>query len=284
MAAPTVYDYWSHRDFLQDYLKSPQALALNTLAAAADVSHSYLSRILGGTRKINAEQLARIARRLGLDERETAYLLQLREYADSKDQLRKREAFQAMQNLWGFRKNHGDDERTFRYLSRWYYPVIREMANLPGFSLDPHWICARLQHKVGLNEIQSALNFLVEHGLIVPREGGGYTSSQEHIVRGGPAYRISMAEYYEKTWALGARSILENESNERHTLSHTIGISESGYRRIVAILEKSLGEAVAIGQEDSSGESPERVIHVGLMAFPLAHLTPKRKVTKRKRQ
>lgn len=54
----------------------------------------------------------------------------------------------------------------FHAISNWYFYVLRELVDLPGFREEPRWIQSRLRIPLTSKEIQEAIKTLVELGFL----------------------------------------------------------------------------------------------------------------------
>ena len=70
----------------------------------------------------------------------------------------------------------------FLYLSRWYIPVIRELAQSPAFQPAPAWIARQLRPPITADEAEQALSVLSSLGMRVEDEDGRLLQAEGAVV------------------------------------------------------------------------------------------------------
>ena len=267
---PEVFRYHDYREYLKDWLAYYKAgrssQSLRSLATKAGLSVSNLSMILSGSRKLSPKALFRLAPALGLSRQEHAYLDTLVLLGNAKTPEERVEAFARMNRSRAYRNRNRSEAEVFRYLTHWFYVAIREMSALPDFKADAKWIQARLQAPVGLGEIETALNFLIEHEYIEELPNGTIRPPQKPIDCAGDVYRMALIQFHKEMLALAGRSLDTNPSEKRNILGYTLVIDSDKFERIQHVLSKAYDEIRSINQQDSKSDS---VYHVALALFPL---------------
>ncbi|MDP7320558.1 MAG: TIGR02147 family protein [Bacteriovoracaceae bacterium] len=163
--SPQIIDYLDYREYLKDKFSFISSLdkkySIRWLAKKAGInSPQLISMVLNGTRKLSKEMASSLAYALDLSDDEEEYLLLLIDLQDSKIGDHKEEILQRIRSQFhgGLFKNLNRDD--VKYLSKWYYPVIRESVGLPQEK--------NIAKLLGLknSELQEAYNFLIKLGLL----------------------------------------------------------------------------------------------------------------------
>lgn len=266
---PDIFRYHDYRAFLKDwldYLKSSQSdFSIRILSARAGIAVGYLNMVLKNSRNLSEKALHKMLPFLEMKEAESKYLSALLKLSDSKLQDTRLAALKDMQVLH-LSTDRSKELEVHRYLSKWYYVAIREMANLPDFKLDPSWISVRLQKPVPIKEIAEAIEFLKSANFIQEMVDGSVKQTEKQLDCFSGIYRLSLAEYHKQMFTLAAESIDTVPREERNILGHTFAIDEKNFGEVKKLLEdlqKRLSEL------EKSETKPSRVYHVGLLAFPL---------------
>ena len=90
------------------------------------------------------------------------------------------------------------DQTEFKILSQWYNLVIRELSFLPDFEPSAEWITEKIGHKITLQQAEEALQFLIEAGYLIFKDGR-YQASDPVLDTGVTIFHHPlMAEYHSK--------------------------------------------------------------------------------------
>jgi uncharacterized protein (TIGR02147 family) len=269
--APELYSYHDYRHYLRDWLEfakaSERKLTLRAVGAATGMSASYLSMILSGARNFSDVSLKQLMPILELSNPEQDYLLLLRVISDSDSQTERTQALNKLQKFSAYRNVHPKELEVYRYLSRWYYVAIREMAALPEFRLDPEWIQKRLVYPVTLQEVSRALEFLIEHQYIEKLADNRARLPQKQIDCMGGVYKIALAQFHREMFDLASQSIDVTPREKRNLTFHTFAMSENSFERLRDLLNQTHSELVNFGEKEQNLNS---VYHVTLACFPLS--------------
>ena len=92
-------------------------------------SPNFLKLVIDGQRSLGPESVDRFAKALKLDEDEHDFFRALVAFEQARTPDEKNEAFARVAASQRFRQARRLDSGMFTYLSRWYYPAIREMAH-----------------------------------------------------------------------------------------------------------------------------------------------------------
>lgn len=273
---PDLFRYHDYREFLVDwfaYLKSSQKrFSLRSLARAAGVASGYLPMVLSGKRSLSSNNLAKLSKHLALSASERSFLESLRALAETDSPEVRRDALERIQRFEGYRDRNQAEVEVYRYLTHWYYVAIREMANLPDFVADPHWIQERLTMHVPLAEVEAALGFLLENGYLSKGESGQVKPTQKRLNCSGGVFRVALSQFHREILDLAGKSIETVPSAERSLTGHTIALSEEGFAQARAILDETIER---IAKLPKAGEEAKRIYHFELLGVPLSGKAPK---------
>jgi len=272
---PDVFRYHDYRELLKDwlvFLKAGQSGAsLRALSAKAGISTSNLSMIISGSRKLSHKAVLPLALALGLNQAEREYFELITTLGNSDHQQARLDAFERMNRIRSYRRANPKESNVFLYLTHWYYVAIREMSELPDFSLDPAWIQSRLQYPVDLREIEAAVRFLTENKFIETKPDGRVAPPARSLDCLGGVYRLALTRFHHEMLSLAGQSIEHVSSEDRRILGYTLAVEKDRFDRIQEVLSKAHEEIRAIAQEGGTGDT---VYHVELASFPLTKPAP----------
>ncbi|MGE0615655.1 MAG: TIGR02147 family protein [Bacteriovoracia bacterium] len=270
---PDVHHYNDPLKFLRDWFAYQKDLnpefSLRAFSKSARLSVGFLPIILNGKRTLTERALERILPPMDLTLAEANFLRSLRKLAHSRDRGERRTGFQSLQKYQIYRRLNPKEFEVYRYLSRWFYVVIREMADMSHFQLDAEWIREHLTYPVPLTEIQKAIRFLVEHGFIEPASGGAQPAAKKdkHITCNDAVYRVAMAAYHQSMLKLVADSVETVERERRHIMGITVGMDEATFTEVKALIESTVARIRELTEKVTPRQA---VYYVTLAAVPMA--------------
>lgn len=162
---PSIYLFEDFRDFLRarlDWLKSySPSFSLRSFSKACGFSgKSFLQFILSGKRNISSTSTIKIAKGLQLTRQETAYFFALVNFNQEIESEKKTKLLKKVMELRNYSPAHSISQDSLEYVSHWYIPAIRELANLDRFQANPKWIAENLFPSISEDEASKALQVL----------------------------------------------------------------------------------------------------------------------------
>jgi uncharacterized protein (TIGR02147 family) len=151
------------------------------------------------------------------------------------------------------------------YFSKWYYPVVREMAVNADWHDDYMVLARMLTPQITTEEARDAVKKLLEWNLL-KKVGDHYeeTSQMLDAAEIPPiALRQIRREYIQH--AIGAVESMPKD--ERFAAFTTLAMSESSYNYAVEVLEEARKKIIAKAANDPN---VERVYEMMLVAFPMS--------------
>ena len=268
---PDIYAYHDYRDFLREWfkhLKTVHGLSTRQVAKASGVSESYLSMVLNGTRRLSVDQLQKLLPALKLERSEGSYLEWLIAIVEAESPEEQLESLKKIQRFRRYRNLNPLEIETYRYLEHWYHIAIRELAQVPGFQLDPKWIQSALRYRVSLPEIKNAIEFLIDHGFLSVDEKGQFLKPEKLIQCKTGVLKPALTKFHTEMLNLAAQSISEIPTEERNISAYTCAIPTEHVDEAKRILEEARERIVNLAK---SGSSQKAVYHFGFLAFPLTN-------------
>lgn len=263
---PEVVDHHDYRIFLKEWFayleQSDREFSLRGLARKAKLGVSTLSMILNRQRSLSNNTFARLKDHLQLTPIELTHLQLLRDIEEAPTPELRAELVSRMQRRPEYQRRHPKEFETYRYLSHWYYVVIREMSGLPGFEPTVAWIQPRLREPLTAPEIEEALSFLTKHGFIDQSQSGAPPKNLDCL---GGVYKLGLGKFHKEMLAKAAESIDTVPSEDRLILGHTFAIPEHSQTQAKAILLEALQRLEALGQASTGAD---QVVHVELTLVP----------------
>lgn len=193
---PDIFGYHDYRTFLKDWLsflkESQSGCSLRQLVKKSKIALGTISTVLSGTRELSKKAFEKLTPHLRLQDGEKKYFECLVQLGSAATQKARIAALEKMNKFKRYRENNPREIETVRYLTPWYYFVIREMSGLPDFQLNSTWIQNRLVQPVLISEIEKSLKFLIAHKYIEADENGIVQGPSQEINCSGDIYQVAL--------------------------------------------------------------------------------------------
>ncbi len=280
---PNVFHYHDYVLFLNDwinYQKNKQKnFSLRKLAAACGISIGYLPTILAGKRPLSIDAVNKLLPALQFSKSEQQFFACIHSLSTTSSQTERTECLHQMRKYSAYRERYPNESEVYRYLTKWYYYTIRELAADPEFQLDAIWVQGRLRQHVPLAEIKETLTFLVENKYIVITDTGAVAPPDKHLNCEGGIYKVALSEYHRQLLNLAEKSIENATSDERHLMGHTFAISEKQFEKIRELMKDVVTKIQDI-TDSPEADPKDTVYHIEMALFPLTNLSTNTKEKK----
>jgi uncharacterized protein (TIGR02147 family) len=268
---PNIFTYQDHVHFLNDWfahLKKTQSnFSLRGFSKISDIALGYITMILKRERELTEKGFQKIAPHLTLDDSELTFLNLLRIIGQSENSSIRLKAVDEMMKMQKYKLNNKNENRTYEYLTKWYYVAIYEMFNLSEFKMDIHWIRGKLRKKLSLKEIEQALEFLKKNEFVRENSDGSWSQSSARLECTEGIFKVSLAEFHNQMLDLAHESIHTVEREKRLIMGQTMALSKSDFLKIKDIIQNAFKN---INDVNATADYKEDVYHIEIAAFPLS--------------
>ncbi len=185
-AVKKVESSQDYRDFIRVRLEALKAegvySSLNQFSKACGFSSkSFLQFVLSGKRNLTSVSAMKIAQGLKLTRSETHFFFSLVSYNQESEPSRQVEHLKRLTELRALASESQLSQERIEYVSKWYIPVIRELASLTGFKADPEWIAQSLFPKISTDQAKEALQVLTHLGFLKRLSNGALRPNEPDI-------------------------------------------------------------------------------------------------------
>jgi uncharacterized protein (TIGR02147 family) len=275
MPSPKVYEllqsHWQRKQ------KTDKKFSLRYLAKKAELSPSYLSKILSGQKPLPLPRLRALATALDLDPVAIRGLERtaIREHAGAEEmaenlelEVESNSGISETPPLPDLPSAEYQSAQSQTALGEWYYLPILDLTTCPGF--EPSWIVERL----GLRQeiADRAWNNLLELGWVEEIKGNKGKSWRKAADKlRFPSSRIDprIQRHHTKMLQKAAEELAYKKTDEdfrrRLILGASVATNEASYRKAEKYLEEALFKAADIL---ASGRA-DRVYYLAFQLFPL---------------
>lgn len=270
IALEHLFDYDDFRKFLQDYFEEQKKMRAvfshRFFAAKAGFSSSsYCLNVIRGRFNLTPKSIDKIAKAMDFEPLQKEYFQALVQYNQA-HQVDERET--AWEQILQIRKQIEFTHITTReqaYFSKWYYPIVRELAVSSDWNGDCMALARMVTPQITTEEARDAVKSLEEWGLL-KKVGDRYEESSQMLDASEVppiALRQIRREYIQH--AIGAVESMPKQ--ERFAAFTTLAMSESSYNYAVEVLEEARKKIISRAANDTN---VERVYEMMLVAFPMS--------------
>jgi len=273
IALERLFDYDDFRKFLQDYFDEQKRLRAvfshRFFAAKAGFSSSsYCLNVIRGRFNLTPKSIEKLAKAMEFEPLQKSYFEALVQYNQAHQVDERENAWEQIQQI---RKQLEFTHITTReqlYFSKWYYPIVRELAVTAEWHGDYMTLARMVEPQITTEEAREAVKNLVEMNIIRPVEEGACHYEETALMLDATqippiALRKIRREYMQH--AIGA--VESKPKNERFAAFTTLAMSESSYNYAVDILEEARKKIIARAANDTN---VERVYEMMMVAFPMS--------------
>ena len=271
-----IHKFLDYRAYLQAWFQwkkgnSPRFSHRGFIGRIGQKSPSLVVDLIAGRRGLTPAMVGPFAKAMGLDAEERKYLGLLVELDRAKTPEKRNSIWEQISAKRRCQAAHAIEGDSFRYLSDWSYPAIRELALRPDFNVDPEWIAGMLRPKITTPHAREALTALFELGMLIEKKDGTVVQADGAVVTPREVVGLAVHNYHQGMIDRARDGIVDFKAAERHYTGVTVCIPEDLVPRIKdefnAFAERLLELC------DGSEGAAERVYQFHLMAFPLSRGT-----------
>jgi uncharacterized protein (TIGR02147 family) len=267
-----VFSYLSYRAFLRDAYKDLKArqrgFSFRWFSKRAGLaSPNFLKLVMDGQRNLSTKGAEAFATALGLGVQEASYFRELVDFEQATTAVDKNRAWDRLSAYQGHRKVHAVERHQFEYLSRWWYPAIREMVALPRFREDAEWIARRLRPAITPSQVRSAIDLLLRLSLVVRGEDGRLVQREPLLSTGAEVRSLAIGNFHRQMMERAAEAIDLVDRADREISGLTVALSRDSF---LLFKEKIHGLRRELLELSGRETHADRVIQVNFQVFPLA--------------
>ncbi len=270
--APDIFGYLDYREYLRDYYDAAKeavsAFSYRYFSRRAGFSSpNYLKLVSDGDRGLTPKSLEKMIKGLELDREEARFFRALVGFGQAKSAEEKNEYFESVSASQQFRSARRIDSSMFEYLSRWYYPAIREMAARPDFKNDPKWIAGELFPPITAKQAQQALDVIFDLGLL-ETDGEKVWRGNPNLTTGHEVGSLAAGNYHRQMLEKGAQSIETVPREHREISGMTMCINDEKFLELKERIHSFRESLMEVAERDD-GDNPDRLYQFNLVFFPL---------------
>jgi uncharacterized protein (TIGR02147 family) len=279
---PRLLEYEDYHRFLADFYAYKKAhgrgFSFRRFASLAGIrSSNYLQLVMKNKRRLSPEMAKAVAQGMKLSAPETEYFTALVKLEHSTSEEARAEAVSERDAAVSRVASRVLPRQKAEYLSRWYYPLVRELAFLPDFQLKPRWISLKLEGLIDEDHAEKAIEVLC--GLGFWKAGpDGRIVVRDIILETGPETRkygsVKVSDIHKGNLEAWARILGSIPPAERELGLLHIPIDEKKLPELKARIRRFQDEIIGWLQDE---KAPTQVVQLGTYLLPMT-----RKVSEKK--
>lgn len=230
-------------------------------------SPSLLKEVIEGKRNLTEKTIPAFAKGFGLNENDAKFFNLLVRFNQSKSSSVKQQILEQMRGLTRKVKQELIPIDLYAYYSKWYNPVIRELACIIGFKDDFGLLARSVSPPIKKTEARKSIQLLLELGFLIKTVDGRYKQSHPAITTGREVTSVGVRALNRHLSIMGTEAIERFPPNERDISSLTIGISQKSCSLIKEEIREFKNRIIRIVDDDKDSN---RVYNLNIQLFPLS--------------
>ncbi len=271
---PRLTEYTDYHEFLHAfyvYKKKQNAnFSYRHFAKLAGIkSSNFLMLVMRKERRLSAEMARAVAKAMKLAKPESDYFtamvkMELCRNPEERQEF-ERECSAAICKI--MRKVLPQEKA--EYLSTWYYPLVRELAFLPDFSLSAKWISKKMGGSISVDQAEKALEVLFHLGLWKLNPAGKVVVS-DTFVDTGPEDRafgeVKIVQIHEGNLKVWAQIIADVPAKDRELGLLNIPINAKKIPELKKRMQRFQDEIIGWLQDETE---PTQIVQLGTYLVPM---------------
>jgi uncharacterized protein (TIGR02147 family) len=269
---PVIYAYNDFRKYLIDYQRARQSIEKEFTKSEFSRrmqlpnTRSYFIDVING-KKVTSAFAERFISAMELDHDEAQYFRILVKFNQAERADDRELYFDQLINL-----NRTPikvlSKKMFIYYKNYYNSVIRALLATIDFKDDYASLAHKVLPPISTRETKEAIQLLLDLKLIAPDENG-FLRPTQNTISSPQAEKDEFIRQYQLSCLDFARdAAIRNDDKHRIIATNTISISERGYQRLIAKIEKFRSEVRALVNKDE--DHAEKVYQMIITFMPVS--------------
>ncbi len=230
-------------------------------------SPSLLKEVIDGKRNLTDKTIPAFAKGFSLTENDANFFNLLVHFNQSSDPQTKQQLLEQMRGLTRKVKQEVVPADQYAYYTKWYNPVVRELACLLDWKGDYGVLARSVAPPIKKTEARKSVELLLELGFLEKAEDGTYTQSHPAITTGREVTSLGVRALNSELSKMGTEAIERIPPTERDISSLTIGISRKSFSLIKQEIQEFKNRVIRIVDDDKDSN---QVHNLNVQLFPLS--------------
>lgn len=264
--------YSDYRKYIGDFYKDQKSrysyFSNRFFCKKAGISSpSLLKEVIDGKRNLTEKTIPKFIKGLGLTENSGKYFRALVLFNQSKGHTEKQQYLDLMHKLSREVKQHVIPVDHYAYYSKWYNPVIRELACIIDWQNNYRLLANSITPSITVQQARDSISLLEKMGFLEKKDNGTYIQKSPAITTGQEITSEGVRSLNKTLSSLGTEAIETFSPEERDITSLTIGINNKNYNLIKEEIKEFKKRIIRIVDGD---DKPNTVYNINMQFFPLS--------------
>ncbi|MBN1308514.1 MAG: TIGR02147 family protein [Chitinispirillaceae bacterium] len=274
-----IYNYFDYREYLNAVYHARKqrnnGFSHRLFSREAGItSPNYLFRVLKGERTLGSAYIEKFCKALHLTPGESLYFTTLVLFNNEPEIAKKESLLRTLLSLRYRRGLHRIDDKKLKFFSKWYYPVIRELAAILQFKGDCNLLARNCVPRITSRQAANAVAYLLKAGFLKKGVDGCFIRTDPVISSGDEVRSTVLRNYHRQTLNQSMEALDSIEPENRDISSLTLSVSGNTYLAIKKEIRNFRKHLLAMAQAD---EHPEMVCLAGFQLFPRSRMNMKKR-------
>ncbi|MBN1130920.1 MAG: TIGR02147 family protein [Chitinispirillaceae bacterium] len=268
---PDIFKFTDYRKFIKAwYTEQKQRRPRGTYRTIADAlgfnSPAHVLMILKNKAKLSENHALRLAGFMGLNKKETSYLLHMVNYNQCRSMDEKNRYLRKMVRLnkTGTVLLKPDQ---YEYYQKWFYAAIHDILSFYPFQGDFGELAKMVDPPIARREAQKAVALLERLRFITKKDDGTYSCEHPGISAYAEGHSLALSSYAEAMMIQARQALRKFRGDERSISWAGFSMSKATFEKVNEEAREFRKRVIAMAQADTS---PDRAYHINMQIFPVS--------------
>ena len=224
---------------------------------------NVLRLFVNNERLLTSKAATKISSALGFVGAEKRYFETLVKFQNSKNTQERDQYFIKMLEEKNKKTYRSLDDLQSKYLSEWYFPVLREIFANANLLQEPEAIRDALNFPLRLDTIKLALDQLLKMEYLVQDESGKISIKNPLVETPKHVDSLSVTRFHQQMIDLGKESLTRVKEDERSIQALTVRLNPQNFAKLEQKLTHLIAETLAL-EETTGGD----IYQLNIQLFP----------------
>ncbi len=275
MNISNLFHYNNYRDFLRDFYQSKKGAnpdysyrAFNIRAQIS--SPSFYKAVADGQRDLTEKTIAKFAKGLGLNKRETQFFRALVHFNQSQNEKEKIHHFNQISHFKEYNQIREVTPDLYDFFFHWHNVAIYELSKLKEFRENAKWIAEKLDFKISAEDAETSLQLLKTLGLLVKdKKTLKYKAVDKNLATTPEVTSLAVSKYQKNMMQKALENLAEAHHKHRDISGITVATDAAGFaeaQKRIREFRKELNVLL------SATPTPDRIYQINFQIFPLSKI------------
>lgn len=268
---PDIFSYTDYREFIVAWYNEkkhgrPKVTYRIIAEAIGFNSSAHVLMVLRNKAHLPPENAKKLAKFLGLNQKEAKYLIEMVNYSRHRSLEEKKRSMGQMVRL-NKKSTILLQPDQYEYYQKWYYAAIHDTLSFYPFKDDFNALAKMMNPPITSREAKKAVALLERLQFIQKKGDGTYTCNYPGISAYAEGGDLALGTYAEAMMDKAKEALHNQPADERSISWAGFSMSKETFEKVKSEVREMRKRIVALAQADTS---PDRAYHLNLQLFPVS--------------